>query len=109
MEEKTLLGIALICVLLGIPSLWLFSTMATIEEIPTQFLEEDSTIKITGTITRITQKEDFTLLDVEQKTTIPVLLFDNASFEKGMIIQAEGTVDIYQGKKELLAKEVRKA
>src|SRR3989338_8100946 len=108
MEERTLLGIALICMILGIPALWIFSVIEETGEQPTPFLENEKTVTITGKIMKVTQKEDVTFLEIEQKSLVPVLMFDNVSFEKGMEITALGKVDTYQGKKEIIAEEIRR-
>ena len=64
MEERTLFGIALICLLLGLPALWILSVTLDLEEKDVIFLEEEQTAKVQGKITKITQKKDLTILKI---------------------------------------------
>ncbi|MBS3127711.1 hypothetical protein J4410_01050 [Candidatus Woesearchaeota archaeon] len=108
MEERTLFGIALICLLLGLPALWILSVTLDLEEKDVIFLEEEQTAKVQGKITKITQKEDLTILEVEHRTKVPVIIFDEIQLEEGTFIEAIGKVETYKGKKEVLANEIRR-
>ena len=107
MEERTLFGIALIFLLLGLPALWILSVTLELSEEDTLFLEDETTTKISGKVLRVTTQEDFTIAEIERTTTIPLLIFDSVELEKGMQIEAIGKVETYKGKKEILANEIR--
>ncbi|MBS3176628.1 hypothetical protein J4457_05320 [Candidatus Woesearchaeota archaeon] len=107
MEEKTLLLIAVICCLLGIPSLWLLALLNDLESEPVLFLENEDFVEIKGRIVGLVQKEKVTIVQVQHTDVVPVFIFDNVSFKKDQNILIKGKIQEEKGKKEILASEIK--
>ncbi|RJQ15550.1 hypothetical protein C4573_05315 [Candidatus Woesearchaeota archaeon] len=105
MEDKTLLTIALIISSLGIVFLFFIVQFSSLESISLDNIEtvdEDTTIKIVGTVERISAKENATFLDISQKTTITAVIFENVSVQKGNLVEITGKLSEYKGEKEII-------
>jgi len=114
MQEKTLLKIALIFSLVGIILLFIFSNNVSIKEINIGKINEedlDTTVKIIGRIEKVsdTEKVIFLTIGQEKIETIPVLLFkdSNISFAPGDYVEITGTLEDYEGEKEVIANKIR--
>lgn len=94
MHETLLLKIALGCVLLGLPALYIIS-----EIIPAQHV--DARDVITGKVIDARASEKVTVLTVLHPQEI--LIFDNVPIPKGKIVRARGTLE----NGTLIADEVR--
>lgn len=110
MEEKNLLKIALISSVVGLFVLYIIADSVSVDEKTISQLEENDFTSVRGSITRITQKENVTFLDVSQTNKLSVVLFkpDYLDLKQGDFIEAIGTTKIYDNKMELVANEVRK-
>ncbi len=113
MEEKTILKLALFVSLGGILLLYYlssgidFDAVKGIEEIP-----ENQEIKVIGKLGRVVEKDEVAFLELwrEKIEKIPVVLFkdNNISLRKGDYVEITGTVEDYQGKKEIIGNKVVK-
>lgn len=112
MKEKTLLRIALISGIIGIVILFIISDNIEINEknidkINKANVEED--VKLTGTISKITQLEKVAFIELEQPATMTIILFKdkNLSLYKGDNVEIIGEIDEYGGELEVIAQRIR--
>ena len=109
MQDSTLLKIALITGLIGVFSLMIIMFSTEIQEVnisEAKAMEEDNIIKITGTIERITTKEDFTIINLRKEESITVVMFEKIDLNKGTKVEIEGKIQDYKGEKEIIAEKV---
>ena len=108
MDDALLLKIALIVGVIGVIGLFLLNASIDLKE--TRFEDVDSVdsgyVKISGVVERVYSKENLTIIDVSQKCNIKVVVFDEVELSEGQYIEAEGTVEDYEGKNELLAERI---
>ncbi len=100
MNEKVLLIISLICIIVGIPLLY-FSSKFIDNEDPRILTE------VKGTIKSMHSGEKVIILNVEPSTTIPVVLFEQKDFENGQKIIAKGRLGEYKNKVEFIAEDIQ--
>lgn len=111
MKEATLLKIALICSLVGLFVLYFISTKIEIKDYKPKLdvgIGED--VKLTGTITKITDKGNVVFIEVSQQMPVNVVLFtdeDNLKLNSGDNVEVIGKVQEYNGKEEIIAQRVR--
>ena len=112
MKEKNLLKIAVICALIGIFTLFIFSEQIeikekTIEKITSENVDE--TIKVKGIVTRVTNMEKVAFLEVSQPQEITIVLFkdSNITLEQGSYVEIEGSVEEYEGKLEVIGNKIK--
>ncbi len=111
MKDKTLLIIALICGAAGLIGLLIIMSTTRLEEINISKIdgtELDQKVRISGTVERITNTEKATFVEISKKETITAVVFEKVQLEKGANIEIIGTVDEYNGEKELLVEEIIK-
>ena len=96
MNEKVLLVIAIICILLGLPLLY-FCSQYIIANDPRVLSE------ITGVVASVNSKEKITIVNVLPDSGIPVVFFGNQSFEKGELITVKGQLKSYNNGVEFVA------
>lgn len=101
MQEKTLIITAITCIIIGIPLLF-FASQFTSTENP-RILST-----ISGQITKITEKEKITIIDVKMKNSIPVVLFEKTKLQKGDSIIAEGQLKAYKETLEFVADKIER-
>ncbi len=110
MEDKTLLKIALLSSLTGIIILFLILEFSDIELVNINEISDehmDEKIRIQGRITRITHIGETTFIEISQECTIKGVVFDNISLKENMFVEIIGTVDEYNGEKEMIIDEIR--
>ena len=111
MKEKTLLKIALVCVLAGIIGLWFISDKIKIEEKDIEKItaaDVDKDIMVSGIVNKVMHAGKITIIEVEQDKDIKVVLFkENASLEIGDNVDVYGSIDDYKGEYEIIADVVR--
>lgn len=114
MKEKTLLRIALISGIIGLVILFIISDNLEIKEkdidkINKANVEED--VKLIGTISRITNLEKVTFIELEQPATMTIILFKdknkNITLYKGDKVEIIGEIDEYNGELEVIAQRIR--
>ncbi|KYK26756.1 hypothetical protein AYK26_04755 [Euryarchaeota archaeon SM23-78] len=109
MKDSLLLRIALITSIIGLGALALILSTTGLQEIDiseAKELEEDTTIKITGTIERVTNKEDFAIINIRKEEEITVIIFDNVDISKGQRVEITGKTQEYKGEKEIIADKI---
>jgi len=114
MKEKTLLKIALITSLLGLLILYLISDNITIDEKNIEKItieNKDEFVKLRGVVSRVTDTERVTIMEITQPQQITVVLFKNENktmpIQQGNEIEIFGKVDEYEGKLEIIADRLR--
>lgn len=96
MKEKTLLIIAVICVLAGIPIVYFASQNI--------FEDEFSSLKLEGIVDEVRIKDEVTIVKVEAR--IPVVMFEKVELEKGSSVAFKGRLSEYKNNLEFIAEEV---
>ena len=113
MNEKTILQISLIMIILGIAFLFFYAEEV---EIPTaQQLDNippEEKVRVQGIITTVSKqgKVAFLQLQGERVETMNIVLFPDQDLylQKGDYVEIIGTVEDYQGKKEVVASKITK-
>lgn len=99
MNERMLLITALLCIVLGLPILYIASHFVSSDD-PRVLTE------LTGIVERVTAKEKVTIISVKPITAIPVVSFDKPNVKKGEKITVKGQLESYNGKLEFVADEL---
>lgn len=111
MEEKTLFKIALISSLLGILLILFITEKLDLGQSNISNLTNLSgKVKIKGYITSFKENPTSYFINLKDETgEIPILVFKEnpLNLTKGMIIEVEGNIIEYQGKKEISAELIR--
>jgi DNA/RNA endonuclease YhcR with UshA esterase domain len=111
MKEKTLLKLALFCVVVGLLGLLYISqklvpTSIAIQSITAADAEKD--VKVSGIVSKVTATDKATILEITEPKTITVVLFDNVvGVQKGDAVDVYGTVEEYNGRMEIIGNVVR--
>ena len=112
MDENKLLKIALIFTLLGILLILFLSEsmsipLTKISDISKDNLDEK--VKIRGTLTRVTETGNITILNIKDTTgEITILLFDeNPNLEKNQEAEILGTITEYEDQLEIIADQIK--
>lgn len=113
MQDKTLLKISVICSITGIIVLFLISDNISLSATDISKIQESELgkqIKIKGKVDSLTDKENLMFLTISQEKieTISVVLFKNSdiAIKEGDIIELTGTLEDYEGKREILANRI---
>lgn len=109
MDESLLLKAALVIAVLGLAAITLIIKLSGIQEVnigEAKQADEDSTVKITGTVERITSKEGFSIINIRKEESIAVVLFDSINLSKGQKVEVIGKTKDYNGGKELVAEKI---
>jgi DNA/RNA endonuclease YhcR with UshA esterase domain len=111
MQEKNLYQIAIIAVIIGLAFLYFYSSsfnLNAIARIDSQLPEE--TVKLQGVIERISYQDKVTFIELagEKVETIDVVLFQNGELPltEGSYVEITGTVEEYEGKREVIANSI---
>ena len=112
MKETTLLKIALICSLVGLALLYFISTKIEVKDYKPNILNKNvgDDVKLTGKVTKITDREDVVFIEVYQQSPVNVVLFtdnDNLKLSNGDNVEVIGKVQEYNGKNEIIAEKIR--
>jgi len=114
MKEKTLLKIALICSVVGIAMLYIFSEGIEIDESTIENINKGNvgeSIKIKGVLSRVSSADNAVFLEITQPQTLSVILFKekdiNITLEEGDYVEIIGKIEEYKGKREVIADRVR--
>lgn len=111
MKDKTLLNLALISGIIGVVSLFLIMHFSPVKEYNIQELSNETdgkSVKISGTIQRVTNTEKTTFIEIAQTCSITGIIFENITLQKGEKVQVTGKLSEYNGKKEILVDEIKK-
>lgn len=111
MDEKTIFKIAIVSVIVGLAILLIFAGEVDLKKVE----EIDSTssgeiVKISGTITKLTQKDKTVFAEIEaektEKTSVIIFPENEIFLQEGDYVEVDGTVEEYLGKKEVLGNKV---
>ncbi|HLC97615.1 MAG TPA: OB-fold nucleic acid binding domain-containing protein [Candidatus Nanoarchaeia archaeon] len=113
MQEKTVLKIAVVTLLLGFSFLLLYAgdvaipTTASLDGLPPQ--EE---VKIAGVVQRLSRQENvlFLTVDGQRTETLEIVAFpkEELYLQEGDFVEIQGLIEEYKGKKEVIADSIRK-
>ena len=112
MKESTLLKVALACSLAGLALLYIVSSNIEFKDYEPIKLDSSlgEDVKLLGTITKMTQKDDVAIIEVEHQNVITIILFTddkNLILAKGDNVEVLGQVQEYKGKNEIIAQKIR--
>jgi DNA/RNA endonuclease YhcR with UshA esterase domain len=113
MEEKTLLKVSLIIGLVGILVLYFISSEIDLETITwTEGIEEEENIKIAGVVGRVSEGENVVFLEILNKRVenVKVVLFKEGGIvlSEGDYVEVQGTVEEWEGEKEIIGNKIVK-
>ncbi len=110
MEEKKLLKLALICSLLGTALLYVISLSISQEEKSFSLMQDEEYSVISGEVVSASNHGNVSFVKIYQKLPVDVVVIGNNYIDlgKGDSIEVRGTKQDYEGKKELVADEIRK-
>ena len=120
MDEKALYNIAIACTIIGLIAVIAAAELIEVKQVNISELPgmEGEYVKVKGTISSISVKKAVTIIEINDSTgSLAIAVFpDDAGLvkkqiipeglEKGGLIEAEGTVQGYKGKTELLAESI---
>ncbi len=111
MKERTLFTIAALLSITGLLFLFFYAEeleLKSVARLDAELPEEE--IAVLGRITRLSVQENVTFLEIqgERIETIDVILFpeEKLLLREGDFVEIAGTVEEYQGKKEVIASSV---
>ena len=112
MQEKTLFKLSVVVIIIGVTFLFLYSqniNLRNLDNLDTAFLNEE--VKIQGEIIniKVTDKATFLKISGSKIDNFDVILFPKKEikFIKGDNIEITGKVEEYNGKKEIIANEIK--
>lgn len=111
MKDSTLLFAAVITGMIGIIGLYFLSDhleleYSSISEI--KEMEDYDIVRVNGTISRVFQKGNFTMITLSRTEFIKVVVFENITVNKGEKLEVVGQVKDYKGEKEVIAEKISK-
>ena len=114
MREKLLLKIALIVSLAGLLVLYIISDNIAIKEQTLEkitLVNKDEMVKVKGTVSRLTDTDKVTIMEIMQPTEITIVLFkgsnESTPIKEGNEVEIIGKVDDYEGNLEIIAQRAR--
>lgn len=113
MKEKSLFKISLIGAVIGIVILFLVASEIELSEIQISRIDsvpEEEEVLVRGLVTRVTDRDKVAFLEVAQEEVkeITVVLFKDREIEleQGDYVEIQGSVEDYQGEKEIIGNRV---
>ncbi|MBD3313464.1 hypothetical protein GF345_03410 [Candidatus Woesearchaeota archaeon] len=113
MEESFLLKTAVVCSIMGVIALYIIAGRIDAGETDINRItngQADGEVVVKGKVSRITDKEDFMIIEIEKKETIPVFVFKDdysVNVREGQSVEVRGEVEEYNREKEIVAYELR--
>ena len=112
MKETTLLKIALVCSLVGLIALYFISQRIEVKDYKPAGLNKNvgDDVKLKGTVTKIDDKGNVVFVDLQNQNYVTVVLFtkdEKLKLKNGDNIEVIGKVQEYNGKNEIIAKNIR--
>lgn len=115
MDEGFLLKASLVCSIIGVAALYFIAGRIEIEETPISRItmgQSDGSVAAKGKVSRIFEKEDVMIFELEKNEKISVVIFKKnypqyIGLKEGDFVEVEGKVQDYKGEKELIAENVR--
>lgn len=111
MEEKMLLKISLVAIIVGFGFLFLYSEELDLKSIETlENIPNEETVKLSGKIVQLRETENAYFLKVEGSRieTTDVILFpeEKLFLKEGQFVEILGDTEEYKGKKEVIANKI---
>ena len=113
MQEKNILKVSLIVVLIGLAFLFFYAEEIDLKAINN--VDESNageTVKLTGTITKLSTSDKVAFIELEGQQVIKtdVILFssENIYLQEGDYVEISGTVEEYNNEKEIIANKIVK-
>ncbi len=111
LQEKTLFRISAACGLIGIIALALANMLIEVEEKDIARImpdDVDRTVRIKGTVDKITEKDRNLFLTIIHPSTLQVVIFkEENAFSVGDRVEVTGKIQEYKGRYEMIGEEVR--
>ena len=107
MNETVLIKIALICVIVGLPALYILADQITVDATTLDKingLPQGSTVKITGEVVVVEKYGGISKITVMD--TIEIVVFEDVDVQVGDDIEIYGNLDEYNGKEQIIAEEI---
>lgn len=110
-----MLKVSVVCSIVGLVVLYIISGRIEIEETTINKItmgQSDSDVIVKGKVSRIFEKDDLMVLELEKNEKISVVMFrknfpDYIGIKEGDSVEVQGSVEDYNGKKEIIAERVR--
>ena len=111
MKEKTIMKVAIVAVVIGLIFLLVYSEEVEIEQVERiDSAVPEEIVELHGKVTRVSQYEKVVFVTVEGyvKQTTEVILFSDHEvyLKEGDSVEIQGTVEEYEGKKEVIANSI---
>ena len=111
MQEKTLLKVSLIAIIVGLSFLFLYSEELDLKSVETlEGIPNEETVKLKGKIVQLRQAENTYFLKIEGSKieTSDVILFpeEDLFLKEGQFVEIVGDTEEYKGKKEVIANKI---
>lgn len=113
MKERNLFKISLVGSILGIVILWLAASQIELSESMISQIDgvpEGDEVLVKGVVTKVTDTEKVAFLDISQEEikSVTVVLFkdEDVDLAEGDYVEIEGTVEDYEGEREIIANKV---
>jgi hypothetical protein len=108
MNEKTLLKVAMVCSILGLGLLGVFSATVPIEAIDVSKVDgAHSVIKVYGTVSSVRNVGENQVIEVTQLESIEVFVGGKATVQRGDVVEVVGTIDEYNSKQQIVGERIR--
>ena len=104
-----MLKAALVIAILGLAAISIIVKITGVDEInigEAKQADEESTVKITGTVERVTSKEGFSIINIRKEESIAIVIFDSINLSKGQKVEITGKTKEYNGQNELVADSI---
>ena len=113
MNEATILKVAIIATIVGLLTLFFYMEEVDIRNVARiDSIVPEETVQVKGTVTRANAHDNVLFLEVEGTKVEPidVILFtsDSIYVKEGDTVEITGTVEEYEGKKEIIANSITK-
>ncbi len=108
MQEKDILKIAVIVTIVGLLFLFFYSETVTPKQV-TKLDAVEEIVQMKGVITRVQQHDSVVFIELEgerTETTAVIVFTDSMFLKKGDEVSITGTVEEYEGKKEIIASKI---
>ena len=111
MQENTLYKVSVLIAILGLGFLYLYAEEAELPFVNNlEDVSPQQKVKIEGTLTRLRQADKVMFLQVqgERIETLDIVFFpqETVFLHEGDRVEVEGTVEEYQGQKEIIAESI---
>ena len=112
MKENLLLKIALISSVIGLIILFFISENIKVDTTTLDKLDQldiDTTVKVKGVISAITEFDKIAIIKIMEPNTREVVIFKKSNLtelQEGDLIEVEGTVQEYEGRFQLIGNEI---